>query len=536
MAEEITKEELYDRQLRLWGTDGQRLLGESHICLLNGGGLGTETMKNLVLPGIGKFTIVDAKDVCANDLGNNFFVELSSLGKNRAEVTAELLHELNDFVETPTTIQKDPLDIINGDDLEEFVKNYTVIIATEVPETECIKLADACLAQNVSLVVVRANGYLGYIRIVSNEHTVILSKEDFPKTDLRLNHPFQELQNFADSLDLESIQKDDPMVFAHIPFPVILIKKLQEWKDSHDGNTPKTNKEKDEFKTMVLKVQDIHCDGLNFEEARSNSHKAYNAYEIPSDVEDILNDPKATNLTSDSDIFWITVNAVSKFKNNEGNGYLPLLGIVPDMTATSQLFIKLQEVYETKAQQDQNVVANYVRANLVSLSLPEDYISEEYIGQFCQNVFGLKVVRFRTYEEEFNNPIMDNLFMSMLDPMTFGEGNGYWYLSLRAAEVFRTNNGRYPGENTDNYAEDSDELKLYAQEIVSHYGLDDVIVGDNYCLEICRYGNSQLHSIVSFLGGVASLEVIKLITHQFVPLNHTMIYNAINSTSCRCSH
>ena len=41
----------YDRHLRLWGGSGQKALMEANILLVNAGATGTETLKNLVLPG-----------------------------------------------------------------------------------------------------------------------------------------------------------------------------------------------------------------------------------------------------------------------------------------------------------------------------------------------------------------------------------------------------------------------------------------------------------------------------------------------------
>lgn len=41
----------YDRQLRLWGGSGQKALMEANILLVNASATGTETLKNLVLPG-----------------------------------------------------------------------------------------------------------------------------------------------------------------------------------------------------------------------------------------------------------------------------------------------------------------------------------------------------------------------------------------------------------------------------------------------------------------------------------------------------
>jgi len=52
----------------------------SRIVLLNCDPSGTETLKNLILPGIGFVTIVDEKSVTERDLGNNFFCEASDIG------------------------------------------------------------------------------------------------------------------------------------------------------------------------------------------------------------------------------------------------------------------------------------------------------------------------------------------------------------------------------------------------------------------------------------------------------------------------
>tara|TARA_B110001452_G_scaffold261872_1_gene261176 strand:+ start:119 stop:334 length:216 start_codon:yes stop_codon:yes gene_type:complete len=45
------KQKRYDRQLRLWGEHGQEAMEECSVCLLNSSACGSETLKNLVLPG-----------------------------------------------------------------------------------------------------------------------------------------------------------------------------------------------------------------------------------------------------------------------------------------------------------------------------------------------------------------------------------------------------------------------------------------------------------------------------------------------------
>ena len=91
------KEKKYDRQLRLWAASGQAALENAKVLLLNSGSgvVGIETLKNLILPGVGSFTIVDETNVSELDLGVNFFLEESSLGRWRAEETRKFLQELN---------------------------------------------------------------------------------------------------------------------------------------------------------------------------------------------------------------------------------------------------------------------------------------------------------------------------------------------------------------------------------------------------------------------------------------------------------
>jgi NEDD8-activating enzyme E1 regulatory subunit len=49
--------------------------------------------------------------------------------------------------------------------------------------------------------------------------------------------------------------------------------------------------------------------------------------------------------------------------------------------------------------------------------------------------------------------------------------------------------------------------------------------------EMCRFGAAELHCVAAVMGGMAAQEAIKLITHQFVPLAGTLVYNAMASTT-----
>jgi amyloid beta precursor protein binding protein 1 len=93
------QEDLSD-SFRLWAASGQAALESSKALVISASATSTSILKNLVLPGIGQFTIIDDKTVTPEDAGNNFFLNgHHSIGKSRAEEAVACLRELNDGVE-----------------------------------------------------------------------------------------------------------------------------------------------------------------------------------------------------------------------------------------------------------------------------------------------------------------------------------------------------------------------------------------------------------------------------------------------------
>ena len=98
----------YDRQLRLWGADGQvrlvdtlldsvtktisyalffqRAIANGHVCLLGASATGCEALKNLVLPGLGQYTIIDDGVVTDGDAASNWLLPATDVGQPRAVV------------------------------------------------------------------------------------------------------------------------------------------------------------------------------------------------------------------------------------------------------------------------------------------------------------------------------------------------------------------------------------------------------------------------------------------------------------------
>ncbi|CAN0340308.1 unnamed protein product [Ectocarpus fasciculatus] len=169
----------YDRQLRLWGGSGQKALMEANILLVNASATGTETLKNLVLPGVGRFTILDAEEVRQFDQGSNFFVGPEHVGLPRAKVvTAELLCEMNPDVKGGY-VQEDPDSLMNKDG-----GLYMYHHITTVP------LTHSWHAKRLYLKALRG-------------HCVVESKPEGNKPDLRISQPWPELLEYCQSIDFD---------------------------------------------------------------------------------------------------------------------------------------------------------------------------------------------------------------------------------------------------------------------------------------------------------------------------------------------
>lgn len=234
----------------LWAATGQSALESARVLVLSGSAISTSILKNLVLPGIGHFTILDHATVSHADAGNNFFLEgLASVGRKRASEAVMLLCELNDSVDgRADTRRVDSL--IDSDPT--WLASFTVVIAHNLDGPVLAKLSSALWEHpfHPPLVVVRSAGFLAEFFIQFREHTsactlmphtsyILLSKviESHSETlpSLRIDKPFLALRDHALSIDFDAM---DPTDHGHIPYVVILVCALEDWKKSVSSWTP----------------------------------------------------------------------------------------------------------------------------------------------------------------------------------------------------------------------------------------------------------------------------------------------------------
>ena len=91
-------EKRYERQERIWGMKGQKLINNTSILLVGVGGTGCEILKNILLLGFGEIHIVDLDLIEVTNLNRQLFFQDKDVGKYKVEVAAEKSKILNPSV------------------------------------------------------------------------------------------------------------------------------------------------------------------------------------------------------------------------------------------------------------------------------------------------------------------------------------------------------------------------------------------------------------------------------------------------------
>ena len=234
-----------------------------------------------------------------------------------------------------------------------------------------------------------------------------------------------------------------------------------------------------------------------------------------------------TTFLLQSSPFWILCKALKEFVNETGN--LPVRGSIPDMTADSKRFIELQNCYHEKALEDVQNISEKLHAILASIGKKSNFIEDDEIRLFCKNAAFLRVIRCKSLEEEYKN--LPECLDGLIDEP---ESDVNFYVLLRAVDKFYSSFDRYPGEADEDVEADCEKLQVCVTDMFKEWGIQCGIK-DDYIKEICRYGACELHPVASLIGGAAAHEVIKLITHQYVPFHDCYIFNAMTGSSVTLS-
>lgn len=371
-------------------------------------------------------------------------------------------------------------------------------------------------------------------------------------SDLRVLKPWPALQEFAreKTVNMDTMSGMDK---AHIPYICLLLHYLERWQNDHDGKVPDTYKEKQEFRDGY--VRKGSPDEENFDEACAAVLKSLNPPTASSSVRDILNAPEALELTADSPPFWMIASAIRQFYAKHGE--LPLPGAVPDMKAQSADYIRLQNIYKTKAREDCAEVLQTVRELEKSVGrLPKLTVDEKEVENFCKGAAHIHLVRGRALQiVQPGVPVaFGDRAKTMVFELTNPESLIGVYIAFLAWDEFvathTTSAAEAGGEALRVPGGDDLELEADQEKVIgiAHRIVDNLIneageriedpeyseIKENIgkvCIEIVRAGGGELHNIASLTGGLMAQEVIKVITKQYIPVDNTCLFDGVGSRS-----
>lgn len=174
-ADEIA---LYDRQIRLWGVQAQEKIRNAKVLLIRMKALANEIAKNLVLAGIHSLTIVDHETVSESDLGAQFFISKSDIGKNKAEASAPQIKKLNPRVQ----IYVDQSDINKKS--AEYFGSFDMIICTDLETNTVNKINTFTRINHKPFYAAGVHGYYGFIFSDLIQHDFVVERDKSNKATL----------------------------------------------------------------------------------------------------------------------------------------------------------------------------------------------------------------------------------------------------------------------------------------------------------------------------------------------------------------
>ncbi|KAI3157155.1 hypothetical protein CBS147325_855 [Penicillium roqueforti] len=542
-----SKERKYDRQLRLWAATGQQALEDSHVLLVNSDGplgqyntgvtgvAGVETLKNLVLPGIGGFTIVDPAIVTESDLGVNFFLEEGSLGKSRAEETCRLLKELNPDVEGHYYLKRIEELLVDPDFLPQ---HKLVIISGPMRRSTLVPLTQEAKQLGIPVLYLHSVGFYSTFSVqLPAEFPIVETHPDPESTqDLRLLNPWPEL--VAAAANLNNLDTLDDHQHGHVPYILLLLHFLEQWKQSHEGNAPSNYKEKTEFREFVrsqTRTSNPEGGEENFDEAVAAVLKTIAPFSLRSSIREVFDMNQCQQLSASSQDFRVIASAIKTF--HASHGVLPLPGSLPDMKAQSADYVSLQNIYKAKARQDVEEVTTTVRQLESNLRRQTSAIPDRDIEVFCKNAAHIKVVlgrdipqisidsdasTLKTIRNELNVP--DTLIPIFIATQI---------LDSVVDEI------QSSGHEEDRSVDDDGLWNSHTERILALLtAADGSAVSQEARVQIAsaikelrRAEGGELHNISSLTGGLVAQEALKVITRQYGPLDNTCVFDGARSKS-----
>ncbi|PVV00728.1 hypothetical protein BB560_004875 [Smittium megazygosporum] len=190
----------YDRQIRLWGFEGQKrvlFIGVNQFML--------EALKNLVLGGIGHLTIVDDQVLTDQDINDLYILNKDDIGIKKGLAISKKLVDFNTAVDISTGLSEKCVD-------EEFISTFQLVVLSNPSFEENIRINELCRKTETKFISSNLFGTYGYIFCDLFEHTYKINSKSSTSSDTSENKP--KTDTFSESYT--SLQKSTAHIFEKV--------------------------------------------------------------------------------------------------------------------------------------------------------------------------------------------------------------------------------------------------------------------------------------------------------------------------------
>ncbi|KAI0795282.1 hypothetical protein BC629DRAFT_1581846 [Irpex lacteus] len=241
-GEAITEDEaaLYDRQIRLWGLEAQQRMRNATVLVLRLKGVATETIKNIVLAGIGTLIVVDSEDVSAEDLATGFFFRDVDVGRKRVDAAKARIEALNPLVKVETYHDES---ILQDKALDDLISGVNLVCATDWDREGLIRINSVCRRFSKPFYSGGSYGLLGYIFCDLLKHDYIspdragpTNKDSGASKNVKLTASYAPLEICLRDHRWSGLTRKQTKELN--PAAVFSILALWEYQVRHEGNLP----------------------------------------------------------------------------------------------------------------------------------------------------------------------------------------------------------------------------------------------------------------------------------------------------------
>ncbi|KAM3165331.1 NEDD8-activating enzyme E1 regulatory subunit [Lachancea thermotolerans] len=309
--------------------------------------------------------------------------------------------------------------------------------------------------------------YHGYACFVSQEpHFVTECHRQHKSPDLRIDKPPQPLLNFYESIKPSQLSQEQ---LNDLPFAVIIYHALKSLKENC------TKIDRSSLRIEIRRLHEKTLPGpecLNFIEAERYLYLGLQDSEIiPDNLLKCFSLASSECVVPFNSMFTDMISSLKDYlKHPSSEHQLPLSGLIPDMESSSEMYNAIQEAYLRCASKNLNTFADIVTSHNASVPLSQ-------IKNFCSNVQNVRgVVPASHIPTE-----QDCRTVKQITPAA-------------AAILRKLVKSKHELETIrPSFVESRDELRYYPT--------------------------------CSLLAGIVAQEAVKILTHQFVPLENTLIYD-----------